>query len=72
MKIQYCQHSTWQGSIIWADEEKAANFRSAMEMMLLIDEALQSTGDAPERAKWKEMPEMKPPEPQKNDKKPRK
>lgn len=38
--IQYRQNSTWQGKIVWADQNKTQYFRSALEMMKLIDSAL--------------------------------
>ena len=34
------QNGTWQGSILWAEEKKEQYFRSALEMLKLIDEAL--------------------------------
>ena len=33
-------HGTWQGSILWAEGKKEQNFRSALEMLKLIDNAL--------------------------------
>jgi hypothetical protein len=38
--IQYRQNATWQGKIVWADQNKTQYFRSALEMMKLIDSAL--------------------------------
>ena len=40
VKIQYTEHSTWQGSITWVEEDKTQNFRSALELLKMIDEAL--------------------------------
>ncbi len=40
VKIEYCQHETWQGQVIWAEEEKTQRFRSALELIKLMDEAM--------------------------------
>lgn len=37
--IQFRQNATWQGSITWVEKEKTQNFRSALEMLKLMDEA---------------------------------
>ena len=42
IKIINKQNSTWQGSITWVEEQKTENFRSALEMIRLIDGALDS------------------------------
>ena len=34
------QHSSWQGTITWLADNKTKTFRSTMELLLLIDEAL--------------------------------
>ncbi|NLJ34511.1 MAG: hypothetical protein GX349_07980 [Firmicutes bacterium] len=38
--IRYQEHSTYQGTIQWLDGEKSRTFRSFLEMMLLMQEAL--------------------------------
>jgi len=38
IKIKYQQNSCIQGSIHWLEENKIVNFRSMMEMMMLITE----------------------------------
>lgn len=40
INISYRQNDTWQGKILWADKDKTQYFRSALEMMKLIDNAL--------------------------------
>ena len=40
INIKYRQHASWQGTILWADQKKTANFRSALEMLQLISGAL--------------------------------
>ncbi|MCI1965220.1 MAG: hypothetical protein LKJ17_03680 [Oscillospiraceae bacterium] len=37
--IKFRQNATWQGSITWVEQEKTQNFRSALEMLKLMDEA---------------------------------
>lgn len=37
--IKFRQNATWQGSITWVEKEKTQNFRSALEMLKLMDEA---------------------------------
>lgn len=41
IKILNKQHSTWQGSITWVEEQRIENFRSALELLKLIDGALE-------------------------------
>ena len=40
LKILNRQNSTWQGNITWVEKQKSENFRSALEMLKLIDNAL--------------------------------
>ncbi len=40
--VQYRQNSTWQGSVIWAEKKVTKNFRSALELLKLMDEAIES------------------------------
>ena len=43
VKLDHCQRGTWQGRVIWAEENKIRRFRSALELIKLIDGAV-STG----------------------------
>ena len=38
LKILDRKNSTWQGSILWVDKRNEQYFRSALEMLKLIDE----------------------------------
>ena len=38
--VQFRQNATWQGTIQWVDEKKEQHFRSTLEMLRLLDEAL--------------------------------
>lgn len=40
VKILERRHSTWQGSVTWAEKQQTQYFRSALELLKLIDEAL--------------------------------
>lgn len=46
VKVDNCQNSTWQGKIIWADENRTQHFRSMLEMLKLMDEAVASGAQA--------------------------
>lgn len=37
VRIQYRQNATWQGQVTWAEKNKTMNFRSALELLKLID-----------------------------------
>ena len=40
VKILNKQNSTWQGSVTWVEEQRTQNFRSALELLKLVDGAL--------------------------------
>ncbi len=40
VNVQYRQNATWQGKVLWAETGKSCNFRSALELLKLIDGAL--------------------------------
>ncbi len=40
VRIEYCQNETWQGKVIWAEENRTERFRSALELVRLMDEAM--------------------------------
>ncbi len=43
VKIEHCCKGTWQGEIVWAEENRREKFRSALELMKLMDEAMKIT-----------------------------
>ena len=40
IKVEDCQGGTWQGKVVWADEDTTEHFRSALELLQLVDEAI--------------------------------
>lgn len=43
--VRYRQHSTWQGDIFWGEKQEKVFFRSVLEMLKLIDNALDATDE---------------------------
>ena len=43
IEIKDTQNESWQGTIQWVNGKKAENFRSALELIKLIDSALNSS-----------------------------
>jgi hypothetical protein len=55
LRIQFQQHASWQGTIHWLDGHKKKPFRSLLELILLINEALQMNSENEEISRtWKE------------------
>lgn len=46
VQVKYRQNATWQGQVVWAEENKKMYFRSALELLRLIDDALREDGKA--------------------------
>ena len=40
MRVQHRQHSSWQGRVTYLEKDKTVYFRSALELMKIIDGAL--------------------------------
>ncbi len=51
--VQFRQNASWQGKIQWVEGKKTQSFRSTLELMKLMDEALHHEDDPP-RATWDE------------------
>ncbi len=43
VKVEDYQRGSWQGKVTWADEEITEYFRSALELMQLVEEALNAS-----------------------------
>ena len=50
IKVEECQRGTWQGKVVWADEETTEHFRSALELLQLVDEALNAARGSDKQA----------------------
>ena len=42
VRVRFEQNATWHGSLSWIEQKKTQNFRSTLEMLKLMDEALDS------------------------------
>ncbi|MDR1961438.1 MAG: hypothetical protein LBQ16_04070 [Gracilibacteraceae bacterium] len=40
IQVQFQKNATWQGTIDWIDAKKTQRFRSVLEMIKLMDDAL--------------------------------
>ena len=40
--VNNVENDTWQGQVTWADRDEKISFRSAIELMSIIDSALNS------------------------------
>jgi len=52
ISVKFMQNSTWQGQIHWVEKDQRQNFRSALEMLKLMDEALAEGSDATQAVNW--------------------
>ena len=50
--VKFRQHVTWQGYIHWIEKDLKQDFLSELEMLRLMDEALNETEGMPERIGW--------------------
>ena len=41
LQIHFRQHTSWQGILFWREEQMQQSFRSVLELILLLDSALQ-------------------------------
>ena len=46
VQITSAEGATWQGSVTWAEKKQTANFRSALELIKLMDSAVETTAMA--------------------------
>ena len=43
VQVQYRENASWQGQITWVEANQTRNFRSALELIKLMDSALEET-----------------------------
>lgn len=46
--VQHCENATWQGTVVWAEKNITKRFRSALELLRLIDSALNAPEESEE------------------------
>jgi len=46
LAVRFRQNATWQGQISWVEKDIKQNFRSVLEMLKLINEALAETNES--------------------------
>ena len=42
VRVNTCENGSWQGQVTWADRDEKLNFRSAIELVSIMDGALNS------------------------------
>lgn len=50
VRVKFRQNATWQGEVVWAEKQERKYFRSALELLKLIDGALEETAAEEARA----------------------
>ena len=41
IRVQHRQHSSWQGKVTWLEKDETVYFRSALELIKLIDSVIE-------------------------------
>ncbi|MEM1484290.1 hypothetical protein V6615_05345 [Oscillospiraceae bacterium PP1C4] len=57
VQVQFRQNATWQGTIQWLDQKKSQRFRSVLEMIKLMDQALSEEYELEDLVRWELMPD---------------
>ena len=52
INVKFRQNATWQGQILWVEKNLKQNFRSVLEMLKLMDEALLDEEAKLDSIKW--------------------
>lgn len=45
MRVLFRQHASWQGELLWLEKGTRQSFRSALELITLMDSALRAEGN---------------------------
>jgi len=53
ISVRFRQNATWQGQIFWTEKNMRQNFRSVLEMLKLMDEALSEGKESETVVEWK-------------------
>ena len=57
IRVQHRQNSSWQGRVTWMEKNQTMNFRSVLELIKLIESAIDSVSDqegGPAEPEWPE------------------
>lgn len=46
LQVLFRQHSSWQGTVLWKEQQRRQNFRSVLELISLMDSALSPAEEA--------------------------
>ncbi|MCL2249531.1 MAG: hypothetical protein FWC13_09695 [Oscillospiraceae bacterium] len=52
ISVKFMQNATWQGQIHWIERNQKQHFRSALEMLKLMDEALTESQQDKKAINW--------------------
>lgn len=52
VQVQFSQNASWQGTIAWTEQKKEQRFRSTLELVKLIDEALALEPETKDLPHW--------------------
>ena len=52
VSVKFLRNSTWQGEIHWLEKDQKQNFRSVLEMIKLLDEALAESAEGSRAVNW--------------------
>ncbi len=58
IRVQQRQNSTWQGSVTWVDEDRTANFQTALELIKLLESGIEAGLPEEDRTKdpsWQDL-----------------
>ena len=50
--VKFMQNSTWQGQVFWVEKNLKRDFRSVLELLKLMDEALMDGEEVAEPVVW--------------------
>lgn len=52
--VYHCENATWQGEVVWAEQNRTQKFRSALELLKLMDSALEEPEKQEEQEEQKD------------------
>lgn len=54
IEVRFLQNATWQGNIHWVEKDQKQSFRSTLEMLKLMDEALTDAAEYTGNIGWQD------------------